>query len=529
MKAKHWLIGFFAVVLGLMAIIGGTIYYIDPYMHFHYPHTDKFYYELNNERSQNYGIVKQFDYDALITGSSMTQNFKASEMDKIFGTNSIKATFAGSPYKETGDLIRFALEYNDKLRTVVCSMDGAMLMWHKDTVRSDLGKHPDYLYDDNPFNDVKYLCNKDVLFNVIFPMLRPDDANAPVSGITSFDAYGSWYQDGIHFFGINTILPNGVPSAPSEEKEVLHLSDTERETIRESIAQNITSNAAAHPEVTFYYFIPPYSADYWREQLYAGTLVRQIEAEQYAIEMLLEHDNIKLFSFYNCTDITTDLNNYMDSCHYGEWVNSLILEWMHEGKYQLTKENYLDYLAEEREFYTSFDYSTLADQPDYEADRYAAALLNVKEHSLTPRNLLESPSRVELSSASYSSNDAEPEITCAGYIPSNFGPISTLPDYFLTQDYVGAKITAENDCGYKYLVFSARCNSDFGQLTVFAYNNKGEVVAELKEAFETMDEDYHMYTLDISAIEGDMTIILNGGFLMGEADTSFSFKDIYLY
>lgn len=104
-----------------------------------------------------------------------------------------------------------------------------------------------------------------------------------------------------------------------------------------------------------------------------------------------------------------------------------------------------------------------------------------------------------------------------------------MPDYLLTQGYVGAKITAENNCGYKYLVFSARCNSDFGQLTVFAYNNKGEAIAELKEAFETMDEDYHMYTLDISAIEGDMTIILNGGFLMGEVDTSFSFKDIYLY
>lgn len=38
-----------------------------------------------------------------------------------------------------------------------------------------------------------------------------------------------------------------------------------------------------------------------------------------------------MHSFHNRTDMTTDLNHYKDGPHYGEWVNSLILKWMHDG------------------------------------------------------------------------------------------------------------------------------------------------------------------------------------------------------
>ena len=74
---------------------------------------------LNNERSQNNGISKHFNYDALITGTSMTENFKCSEMDSIFGTNSIKVPFSGGTYKEINDNVRVGLKNNSELRIVV--------------------------------------------------------------------------------------------------------------------------------------------------------------------------------------------------------------------------------------------------------------------------------------------------------------------------------------------------------------------------------------------------------------------------
>lgn len=90
MKNKTWLITFLTITLSMVIIVCSITIYVDPYMHYHKPLTDKFYYNINNQRSQNNGIVKHFEYDAIITGTSMTENFYASEVDRIFECKSIK-------------------------------------------------------------------------------------------------------------------------------------------------------------------------------------------------------------------------------------------------------------------------------------------------------------------------------------------------------------------------------------------------------------------------------------------------------
>ncbi len=75
--------------------------------------------------------------------------------------------------------------------------------------------------------------------------------------------------------------------------------------------------------------------------------------------MLLEYDNILLFSFNDQFDMICDLNNYKDTVHYGEKINSKMLEWMYERKHLLTKDNYIEYCNKVRNFYTSFEYNSL--------------------------------------------------------------------------------------------------------------------------------------------------------------------------
>jgi hypothetical protein len=57
----------------------------------------------------------------------------------------------------------------------------------------------------------------------------------------------------------------------------------------------------------------------------------------------------------------SDLNNYTDSLHYGEWINSDILNWMSTGEGELNRDNYLLYFEELREIYQQFDYSAYFD------------------------------------------------------------------------------------------------------------------------------------------------------------------------
>jgi hypothetical protein len=156
------------------------------------------------------------------------------------------------------------------------------------------------------------------------------------------------------------------------------LTDEEKETVLGNIKQNVVSLAAEYPDVTFYYFFTPYSAVWWQSLVNSGEIYKQVEVERIIIEEILKYDNIKLYSFNNMTDITTDINNYKDNRHYASWINSLMLYFMKNGEGLLTKENYNDYLENELSFYTTYDYSQLNDQTDYEDDYEAERVIREK-------------------------------------------------------------------------------------------------------------------------------------------------------
>ncbi|MCF0146224.1 MAG: hypothetical protein HUJ73_06515 [Eubacterium sp.] len=377
MKAKHWIIGWLIIVVFGLVFIGTWVGKIDPYFHFHNPDTETYFYSLDNERSQNDGITKHFDYDAIITGTSMTENFKTSEMDEIFECHSIKVPYSGGSYKEINDNLEIAVSNNPDLKTVVRCLDMTFFFYDKDWMREDLGEFPDYLYDSNPLNDVRYIWNRDVIWKRAYAMTAANDEKNFKPGITSFDDYARW-QDKVTF-GVNTVCPDGVDQI--EKAQDRHITEEEKSTIYKNIEQNVTQIAKDNPDITFYYFFPPYSIVWWRGLAANGNICKQIEAEEYIIELITECDNIKLFSFNNRQDITTDLNHYKDNIHYGEWINSLILRWMKDGKYQITKGNYKDYIRKESEFYKNYDYMQINGQVDYEDDYYAAALLLNKEYT----------------------------------------------------------------------------------------------------------------------------------------------------
>ena len=123
---------------------------VDPFFHYHKPLKNLFY-PINNQRSQNDGIIKHFDYDALITGTSMSENFKVSEANKIFNANFIKVPFSSGSYKEINNNIETALRYNKKLKLIIRALDCDRYCDDKDRMREDLGEYPTYLYDMNFF------------------------------------------------------------------------------------------------------------------------------------------------------------------------------------------------------------------------------------------------------------------------------------------------------------------------------------------------------------------------------------------
>lgn len=250
--------------------------------------------------------------------------------------------------------------------------------------------------------------------------------------------------------------------------------------------------------------------------------------------MILNVKNIHLFSFNNRFDITTDLNNYKDALHYGTWVNSLILHWMHDEQYRLTKDNYWDYLKEESEYYLSFDYKSLNQQIDYENDLYADALCSEELTGIVPVSLIEeNMTQIELKNATVEKrqHDGKLGIKCVGSLQRNSNDEYTVEASLRDNQYIGASIVVNNIEDYRYLVFYGKKVKTHGQPTVMLFNEQGAKVGEVSANYRDIDNDWHMYLIDVSKLSGQVKIVFNGGYIdnTGDADSAYTFSDIHLY
>lgn len=167
------------------------------------------------------------------------------------------------------------------------------------------------------------------------------------------DHYSSWAAD--YPIGKDHVLQKyRVPRKDTPQKK---FSEKNAELVRHNVEDNVLDMVKAHPETTFYFYTPPYSAAWWYTQKCSGNLERYLQAEKLQAEMLLEYDNVKLFSFSDFFDVTCNLDNYKDDTHYSDKISDEIIHWIHDGKGLMTRENYGSRIQKMLDYYLDYDYS----------------------------------------------------------------------------------------------------------------------------------------------------------------------------
>lgn len=344
MEAKKWVRGFLGItiagIIGCMLLVGT----IDPYFHFHAPLEPLAYY-MDNGRYINDGIGRNFEYDAMIIGSSMTKNFKTSEFDELFGTTAVKTPYSGANYSETSRALERVFERNPECKTVLWCLDYNQLGGNREAYES----YPEYLYDDNYLNDIKYLLNKNSIVQAGMTILNTLLGNETMT----MDEYSAWS------------MPVGK-SAVMQDAELLpaqsstgHLSDTEAMETKKLLKESVTNLIERHPDVKFYIFFPPYSIAYWDSLYRSGEVEKQIERESIAETMLCEYSNVEVYSFFEDIDIISNFDNYYDSGHYSADMNSLILKMISEKKGYISQDNIEEHIANMKELFMNYDYDML--------------------------------------------------------------------------------------------------------------------------------------------------------------------------
>ncbi len=322
---------------------------IDPFLHYHKP-LENFSYTLGDPRYFNDGISKFFDYNAIVTGTSMTRNFKPSEVDELWGTTTIKTPLTGASFYEISNGVKRAVEYNNDISMIIYGLDGNRMFDEKDELLYE--DIPTYLYDNNIFNDVEYFLNKDIFFKETLRVVDDTENNVEMQ---SLDEYATSYTD---LIGMEAIL-NIYDRIETKRKSQGSLTQEEKELIKDNIDANIVSLVTNNPQIDFYFFYPLYSIAWFDHANMSGTLEKSIEKHEYVASLLLEYENVKLHSFFTEYDIVTDFNNYRDTTHYLPHISSQILIWMEEGKHLLTTDNYQTHFDEIKEYYYNYDYDSI--------------------------------------------------------------------------------------------------------------------------------------------------------------------------
>ena len=328
MTRKQW--GLLTLSLLLLSIGGiiGAVVLIDPFEIYH--QATAFIPPITNG-TQNYanaGIAKSYEYDSVIIGSSMTENFRPSQLDTLLGGRFVKLCInGGSPFNHR-QMMELAFSTHD-VRRVFYGFDVEALTYFYKTPKCEM---PEYLYDDDLFNDTAYWFNHSVLLRYIPQCLRTLGQTDPDQRDTMY-MWGDLYAYGKEA-ALRELTITGETVDQGEETDEPQLSQQSRLNVE----HNLLPFIEAHPETEFIVFFPPYSLARWVDFYQQGAMLYHLQQKEAAIRTLLTYDNVRIYDFQAELDWVTELDNYIDTWHYGPWINDAIVERIARDENRITDE-----------------------------------------------------------------------------------------------------------------------------------------------------------------------------------------------
>lgn len=345
-KAKKWFLGCLCgVIITLFLCIAVTVI-IDPYFHYHGP-MKTFSYRLREERYTNPGIIKNYDYDAAIIGTSMVKNFKTSQMDALFGVSSIKTPIPGAMYGDMHDLMEIAFAKEEAPSLLLLSLDLDRLVKPYTSKNDELV--PYYLYDEILLDDVQYVLNKEILVRDVFTDIVRTIQNEPTMSLDEYSAFDEKT-------GREAVLSAYTRLETIADME--ELTEEQKILAKENISYNLLSFVEKYPNTKFIFFVPPYSMIYWDNEYRKGELLAQLEVKEEIMRTLLQYPNVEVYCFNEKKEWITNLDYYIDNIHYNAAISEEILQYIADGEYQITDETLEEHIMREKEFLLNYPYDS---------------------------------------------------------------------------------------------------------------------------------------------------------------------------
>lgn len=329
-KSKRF-VGLFLLFFILLAILTALLTaFIDPLQFYHRP---SWYTPIlsEQERYQNPGLAKNYEYDNIIIGTSMTENFLPSEVDASLGGTTLKLSMEGSTVDEHYKIAKLALE-TGQVKQVLWGLDYFSLKLATAEEEEDF---PDYLYDGKLWTDYKYWFNSSV-YKQFFQSIK-----STLNGQAEQDLEYLYNWNDEVTFGKQYVAKSYLKAC---DQEVDYGTNEESvDQIKIYFNTYIRPLLEEYPEVQFYFYYPPYSV-MRQVAWYSSNPVRfnnQLEIRQWIFEQFEQYSNVKLYDFQSAAEWTFNLDLYKDLSHHNGDVNTWIAEAIGEDNplYRVTSDN----------------------------------------------------------------------------------------------------------------------------------------------------------------------------------------------
>lgn len=321
-KATRWAAMFFAILFLLISVCSAATYIVDPFFQFRV--RDNTY--LLNARYVCAGLIKNYDYDTLILGSSMIQNNTADVIRDELGGKPLNMGIGGMNTDLMLKLLELANDVGRAENYYLC-IDLASF------TNTDPTTNQTYLIKQDFLSKLKYVMSYEAWFRY-----TPVDIGlwaAKTAGIglpqkftdtMSVDTLEYWADD--YVFGKEETIKN-------YKSKKYSVSEVDTENLDERMLKNVDSfvEAIDFSKGNYTFFFPPYSSLFWCNAQDRGYFDEYVQAKEYCIKLLCEKGG-RVFDFQT-NPITMDLENYKDTTHYRPEINNWVIKCMASDECQV--------------------------------------------------------------------------------------------------------------------------------------------------------------------------------------------------
>ena len=347
MNSKRFIRLSLCMTLALLIIVASIQIAIDPLFQYHKPWFGMEPF-IKKERYQDAGMAKNFEFENVIMGTSMAQNFKVKEFERLFDGKTIKLTMEGSHPLDWTFLLNDLEHRPAQPKVVLMNLDPYVFRADTENLEHEL---PLFLYDYDYCNDVNYWFN--------FQIIREFTSEAVIRNIKHDlpDINETFVWTKYRQFGSDIVLSQYTRNEISSDSVY---DDIYVNTAADNMKM-ITPYISSMSDTRFIVFCSPFSMLFWDGHVRDNSIEAHKRGYFAAISELLKCENVDVF-LWNDSEmlkIMSDLDNYADEAHYSEEINSLMLERIANSQGMLTRENYKAEVDKLFDYIESFDYDSL--------------------------------------------------------------------------------------------------------------------------------------------------------------------------